>query len=235
MARTDTISINRNLLQRLQHNPDYNYGRELTGHRISEEGETAVEEQPMDTDVLEGLPQWAWITILVVLALVLLYVLYRTGTLRRMWDFVTQWKLLRKNDGGEDEDEDDDNKEDEEEAEEGASSEDTDIHSLKPEDITDGAETAMAAGDYRRAVRLIYLTTLRTLSEQNVVKWQAHKTPEDYAREANLVAFTRLTMRFMMVRYGDYDATLALCEQLLVLQQETIPAPRAPRKEVPHE
>ncbi|MBP5562368.1 MAG: DUF4129 domain-containing protein [Muribaculaceae bacterium] len=225
MPHSDTIVINEQALDQIRQSGDYDYTRDLL-----QESDKLVD-QPIkmpDTPSLNphGIPSWAVYLFLAVVLLLLLYFLYRTGALGRMWDSIKD--LFHKKKGEKDDDDD----EEEMPEEEKTVNADTDIHSLKPEEITDGIDEAMAAGNYRLAVRLIYLTTLRDLHERGTVQWKHDKTPEDYAREAGLPSFTRLTLRFMMVRYGDYEATREICEVMRSLKSETLAAvPVTTRKE----
>lgn len=216
MPHSDTIVVNEQALEQMRQSGDYDYTREL----VEESEKLMDQEMPSMSGMSDGLhiPGWVWITIGVVILLLLLFLFYRSGGFRKLWDFITFWRKNKKSD------DDGDEEEDEVPEEEKATNADTDIRTLKPEEITDGIVEAMAAGDYRQAVRLIYLTTLRELHERGAVQWRHDKTPEDYAREAGLPSFTRLTMHFMMVRYGDYEATRKICETMLAFKAETLPA-----------
>jgi hypothetical protein len=61
---------------------------------------------------------------------------------------------------------------------------------------------------YRRAVRLLYLETLKTLTRQQLIHWQPNKTNHDYLEELKGAAcyqdFFDLTLRFEYVWYGDF-------------------------------
>ncbi|MCR5076794.1 MAG: DUF4129 domain-containing protein [Prevotella sp.] len=79
---------------------------------------------------------------------------------------------------------------------------------------------AMALGDYYRAVRMVYLRTLRWLADRNKISWQLYKTPTQYTREFLSDAFLHETNGFMRVRYGNYPATEGLVRQLLAWEAE---------------
>jgi len=72
-------------------------------------------------------------------------------------------------------------------------------------------EKAVTQRDYRLAIRLKYLETLRFLSDNNLIDWQIHKTPTEYVyelRKSELRPLLKsLTVRFIEVRYGNYAAT----------------------------
>ena len=75
------------------------------------------------------------------------------------------------------------------------------------------AEIAMALsrGDYKEASRLLYLQTLKFLSDKELIDWQLYKTPTQYIYEVKPETrrepFRDLTNRFLRVRYGNFDAT----------------------------
>ena len=69
---------------------------------------------------------------------------------------------------------------------------------------------ATAEGDFRRAVRLLYLRTLKALADRELITWKPEKTNHEYLRElgggrADLAApFRRLTYLFEYIWYGDF-------------------------------
>lgn len=78
---------------------------------------------------------------------------------------------------------------------------------------------AMAREDYGQVVRLVYLQTLKMLSDAGRVNWQASKTPTQYVAEVGQTDFTELSRHFMRVRYGNFTATQPLAEQMKALQE----------------
>ena len=78
--------------------------------------------------------------------------------------------------------------------------------------------------DYRLVIRLLYLQTLRFLSENKLIDWQIHKTPTEYLYELSNKAmrqpFRLFTNHFLHVRYGNYQATHELYETMLDLQTQ---------------
>ena len=79
---------------------------------------------------------------------------------------------------------------------------------------------AMAQKDYYKAVRIVYLRTLRWLSDGNKISWQLYKTPTQYTREFLSVDFERMTTAFMRVRYGNYQASEELVGLLIDLESK---------------
>ena len=85
---------------------------------------------------------------------------------------------------------------------------------------------ALAQSDYRAAVRLLYLQTLRTAADREWVDWQIFKTPTEYALELRPQSlrspFRNLTNAFLRIRYGNYRATPELFERMRSLQQQIL-------------
>lgn len=86
--------------------------------------------------------------------------------------------------------------------------------------------TAMLRNEYREAVRLLYLQTLKQLSDAEKIDWQPYKTPTEYTYElkpnALRTPFRELTNRFLRVRYGNFEATEALFHEMRTLQREIV-------------
>lgn len=86
------------------------------------------------------------------------------------------------------------------------------------------AEIAMALsrGDYKEASRLLYLQTLKFLSDKELIDWQLYKTPTQYIYEVKPETrrepFRDLTNRFLRVRYGNFDATEQSFNEMKKLQ-----------------
>lgn len=81
-------------------------------------------------------------------------------------------------------------------------------------DFPSAISRALALGDYREAVRLTYLQTLRLLSDARLIDWQPAKTPSQYVREYGSGTFIRLTATFVRVRYGGYAATAGIADEV---------------------
>lgn len=78
---------------------------------------------------------------------------------------------------------------------------------------------AHAQGDWRRVVRLIYLETLKELSDGGRIAWQPSKTPTQYTREERDARFKTMTAHFLRIRYGGFDADEALASEMAALQR----------------
>ena len=79
---------------------------------------------------------------------------------------------------------------------------------------------ALGREDYREAIRVIYLRTLKALSDSQQIDWQPFKTPSQYVREFDAAAFRTLTSHFLRVRYGYFEATRQLCDEVEQLGKE---------------
>lgn len=87
---------------------------------------------------------------------------------------------------------------------------------------------AVANGDYRQAVRNVYLQTLRALSDQSLIDWMPYKTPSQYVREYGSDEFRQLTNYFLRVRYGNFEATPSTYDSVCRLQSSVIPKEERP-------
>jgi hypothetical protein len=97
--------------------------------------------------------------------------------------------------------------------------EEENIHKI---DFDSEISKSLANENYRLAIRLVYLQTLRHLSDNKLIDWQIHKTPTEYLFEIKdkeiKQPFRKLTNHFLQVRYGNYPASLPLYETMRELQ-----------------
>ena len=82
-------------------------------------------------------------------------------------------------------------------------------------DFDEALREAIARKDYREAVRLKYLQTLKQLTENECIDWQLHKTPTQYTYEFANEDFLRMTRHFLRIRYGNFDATPEIYEDVV--------------------
>ncbi|RZJ81356.1 MAG: DUF4129 domain-containing protein [Flavobacterium sp.] len=79
------------------------------------------------------------------------------------------------------------------------------IHEI---DFEDHLGNAINAGNYRLAVRLLYLKTLKRLTDKNLIDWLPEKTNQTYVAELNgqtyQTDFADLTLQFEYIWYGDF-------------------------------
>ena len=99
--------------------------------------------------------------------------------------------------------------------------EEENIHGI---DFSKEISAALDCSDYRLAIRLLYLQTLRLLSDNKLIDWQIHKTPTEYLYEIRnnemKPLFRKLTNRFLRVRYGNYAATPEMYDTIHGLQAD---------------
>lgn len=84
----------------------------------------------------------------------------------------------------------------------------------------EGLPMRFPRSDYREAVRLLYLQTLKRLSDEKRIDWQPYKTPTQYINEVRIPVFRQLTNHFLRVRYGNFEATEELFNSMKSLQEE---------------
>lgn len=79
-------------------------------------------------------------------------------------------------------------------------------------------EKALAANNFRLAIRLFYLRTLKQLSDANQIDWKPEKTNQNYINElADLKhrsIFKQLTDQFEYVWYGEFSIDKSQFDQL---------------------
>lgn len=95
---------------------------------------------------------------------------------------------------------------------------DTEEENIHGIDFDKEISSALNNKDYRLAIRLLYLQTLRFLSDAQLIDWQIHKTPTEYFYEIRnkemKQPFRELTNHFLQVRYGNYEASRELFETM---------------------
>ena len=87
-------------------------------------------------------------------------------------------------------------------------------------DFQKGITDALSHADYREAIRLLYLQTLKQLSDEGRIDWQLYKTPTQYIYEVRTTTFRELTNHFLRVRYGNFEATETIFRTMQALQDE---------------
>jgi hypothetical protein len=82
------------------------------------------------------------------------------------------------------------------------------IHEI---DFEQQIDTAIEQRNYRLAVRLLYLQTLKHLSNRNLIEWKPNKTNRSYvyelAQSPLQPEFETLTTQFEYIWYGDFPIT----------------------------
>lgn len=98
---------------------------------------------------------------------------------------------------------------------------DDDIHNIS---FNEAIQQAISSGDFRLAIRLLYLQSLKLLSDKGHIKWQINKTNSDYIKEVAHASwyalFVSLTFKFEYTWYGELKIEKADFEQLQVQFQQ---------------
>ncbi|HEY6976091.1 MAG TPA: DUF4129 domain-containing protein, partial [Chitinophagaceae bacterium] len=85
-------------------------------------------------------------------------------------------------------------------------------YTIENEDIytisfNEAIQQALQSGNYRLAIRLLYLQNLKMLADKNLIAWQPNKTDTDYLREINRPglkqSFKNITDIFEYTWYGN--------------------------------
>ncbi|NDV66451.1 DUF4129 domain-containing protein [Bacteroides sp. 224] len=91
-------------------------------------------------------------------------------------------------------------------------------------DFNKEIERALSGSDYKEAVRLLYLQTLKQLSDKELIDWQLYKTPTEYIYEVKAEgmkeSFRNLTNSFLRVRYGNFEASELLFQEMRQQQEK---------------
>jgi hypothetical protein len=81
-----------------------------------------------------------------------------------------------------------------------------DIHSIDYEKLI---EDAISNNNYRYAIRLNYLRTLKILSDNGIINWKSDKTNREFIREINQTIlkskFENITTDFEAIWYGGFE------------------------------
>lgn len=95
------------------------------------------------------------------------------------------------------------------------------IHEI---DFETEMEEAIRVRNFRLAVRLLYLSCLKNLNDQNIISWQIEKTNNAYINEipdgSRKQSFRLLTKQFEYVWYGDFPIDLDSFENIQSLFQQ---------------
>lgn len=86
-------------------------------------------------------------------------------------------------------------------------------------DFAQAIEQAWARKDYRETLRLLYLQTLKKQSDGHRIQWQPFKTPTQYTYEYPNADFRKMTNLFIRVRYGNFEATELMVNEMRSYQR----------------
>ena len=88
---------------------------------------------------------------------------------------------------------------------------DTDIDEIEDENLDEKTQAAIAAKDYRKAVRYLYFKSLRLLDQKGWIRYHAQATNYDYINQVSRYPvaqdFNFLTQVYDYVWYGGFDLT----------------------------
>ena len=80
------------------------------------------------------------------------------------------------------------------------------IEDIEIIDAESGLELALKAGNYRDAVRMLFIKLLQVLVQQNSIKWKSEKTNRDYLKEMfnhqKIQHFNNLVIAYERIWYG---------------------------------
>lgn len=92
------------------------------------------------------------------------------------------------------------------------------IHEI---DFNSELDKAVSVGNYRLAVRLLYLRSLKQLSDGGLINWQINKTNTAYVQELaageQRDTFSLLTRQFEYVWYGDFAINAEIYKRISTL------------------
>lgn len=186
----DTLKTDSAMLNALRNNPDFGYSRELVQVKSSTwqwmSDRLAEWYQSLLNSVFPNENNWyLWL----IMALVVIGIIIAIVVLRNRY-------LLRLK----------------ENTDSGYVVTDDTIYGI---DFEQQIKAALGRDDYRTALRMIYLQTLKWLDDNHHIHWQPQKTPSQYVREYRCAPFNTLTTLFIRIRYGGFEADRALVDEAL--------------------
>jgi hypothetical protein len=102
-------------------------------------------------------------------------------------------------------------------------------YSIKREDINEidfkeAIELALSGADYRKALRMLFLATLKSLTDAKLIVWKSWKTNHDYQYELGDRAlrdkFEQLSVFYEYTWYGNFDIDKSLFEEFKNINSE---------------
>ncbi|WP_448778870.1 DUF4129 domain-containing protein [Bacteroides congonensis] len=193
--KTDTLVCDSIQIQYFQSKVEYAYGNDLSAPEVNifvwlRKELAAWLQERIDIHGMEDIISWTLICIAIILLFLIIWFVYK----KRPELFMRSPKNALPYTVGED--------------------------TIYGVDFPGGIAEAFSRQDYREAVRLLYLQTLKQLSDAERIDWQLYKTPTQYLNEVRLPAFRQLTNHFLRVRYGNFEATEELFRTMRTLQEE---------------
>ncbi len=103
------------------------------------------------------------------------------------------------------------------------------IHAI---DFDQEIAQAQQDGDYRRGIRLLYIYTLKKLTDRQLIRWRPGKTNHDYQAELRNTpgqdAFEQLSYYYEYAWYGNFPADETMYRRAEQLFQQTTSSSPAP-------
>lgn len=190
----DTIACDTTRLNSIINSGDFDYNSEIADNQKSLFEKVLSDIENWFNDILNGIFSagdkvfstnnrtmgYVWLVLAIIAILVLLYIMFR----KKMLFFKKKEKAENDYDVVEDT-----------------------IYGI---DFEQDISRALDCGNLREAIRLRYLQCLKYLSDNEKIDWRIHKTPAQYTREFKNADFSSLTRQYVLIRYGDYEATQAI-------------------------
>ena len=147
-----------------------------------------------ENDTAEGIARWLLIAFFIIVVLLLIYFIYK----KRPELFLREKKTLLP-----------------------YQIEEENIYRI---DFESELAAALLSADFRTAIRIVYLQTLRHIADKQWIDWQVYKTPTEYIYELKPIGlktpFRDFTNRFLQIRYGNFKATRELFDSMCTLRDE---------------
>lgn len=91
------------------------------------------------------------------------------------------------------------------------------MEDISDKDFSPQIQAAIRAGDFRMAIRWMYIEILQTLHHRNLIAWAVYKTNDDYAKELRQMPFHKefmaVSLVYEKVFYGNHQLGEADFEQ----------------------
>ncbi len=188
ISPSDTITANDSILDAFRHSRNYDYARELVpdhGNSNYFDSLWRYLEDLFDMgDSTVEIPEWLWWAMGALALAGVCYIIWKY----RVGIFGPRDVVLNTQEVTED-----------------------DINEVDLDQLIAQAEKS---GDHLQLCRLRYLQTLKAASDASLVTWRRYKTPTQYAMEWHDEDFAAMTNHFLRIRYGHYNATAALADEM---------------------
>ena len=198
-AQLDTLTTNPQVVETFQHSSDYDYARAFV--ESQSEGESfftkllrkLFEQWDIDISAVDGFSLPSHLHWI-------LYFILALAVAYLLYKF--KFKLFFK--------------------EESEEKQEADVDNIHEVDFDSLISKAKAEGNHTVVCRLLYLKTLKDVSDAHLIDWQRYKTPTQYSQEWGDEHFKVMTNHFLRVRYGDFEATPQLTAEMESLREHVM-------------